>query len=785
MAGFGIDTDSLRGLIERARTARLFRVMGVYLIASWAALQAIDLLSSQFGLPAWFFPLGLGLVVAGLPVIFATALLQTPPCVDGRDPGASAGSAPPPRRLSRMLTWRRAILGGVLAFLSLGIAGATVIWARNRGRVLMDDAVAVMPFHVVAESADLWREGLVDLLSTALDATGEFRASDPRAVLNGWRDAVGDTEQLPDPEVAAKVAGTLGASHVILGSLISIGGNQVRLSADLYSVRWLRKEGSASVEGSEDAITSLIDELTLGLLRSVWQGDEVPDVRLSAMTTASIPALRSFLEGEQAFRRSQFADAQASFAAAIQADSTFAIAYYRLAQTYGWFLGIGASEVPRFLAAAERHSQGLSERDSLIILGWKLADVDGGLEAIPLFERLTARYADDMEIWYGLGDAYFHLGGQMGHPLTRAIPALEKSLELDSTFAPSLIHLVELAYYESDTIRGRMWTDQYLELDSTTLYARSFRLLTPLLLGPAADSAAAAQALDTAGSKLLGWMRARFRLSGSELALYEMVALAGADARHPAEDRAEALWSLGLRYLRHGQTALSLDLLDKALALGSAKMGAPVLYVVATARDLGLLTDSTSARMVEELSAAMDYPRQAAFLASHLAREGRLSEASAALAELDSRADSLLAAGDSAFARSTRGQWWTLRGRIAAVRGDVDSAIAYMRRGLPMVNATWSWPRDLDRYRFALLIQDRGGAQEAIAIFGSLYLNPWTEALGYLQRAKLHERRSEREDAVRYYARFVELWQHADPHLQPRVEAARLAIDRLRGERGS
>ena len=142
----------------------------------------------------------------------------------------------------------------------------------------------------------------------------------------------------------------------------------------------------------------------------------------------------------------------------------------------------------------------------------------------------------------------------------------------------------------------------------------------------------------------------------------------------------------------------------------------------------------------------------------------------------------MLTAGDSAMARSIQGQVWTLRGRIAAVTDSVDAATAHLRRGLAMVNGLRHWPRDIDRYSLANLIRDRGGEDEALRIYGSLYWNPWLEALGYFERAQLHERRREREQALFYYARFIEMWADADSHLQPRVESARRALERLAGE---
>jgi len=780
----------IRNIVDRARSAHLVKVLGVYVLVSSAVLQAIDLLTSQFGLPPWFFPMALGLLLIGLPIITATALLQARSESSDREdavapvtanPGPTDGGGNPMHGLKRLLTWRAAVLGGVLAFIVLGSVGATMVFMRNRGQELHDDAVAVMPFHVVGANGDLWREGLVDLLGTALDATGQFHSSDPRAVLNRWNRAAPDPAELPEPSKAAEVAGQLGAGRVILGSLIRIAPNEVRLAADLYSVRWLRKEATAVVEGPDDQMIDLVDQLTLDLLRSVWEGDDIPDVRTSAMTTASIPALRAYLEGERYFRLSQFDEAQAAFAKAIEQDSTFAIAYYRLAQTYGWFMGLGAEEVPTYLAAAERHSAGLTRRDSLLIRGWKLADVDGDLEAIDLFEDLVARYPDDLEAWHGLGDAIFHMGSQAGRSITSAIRPLERTLELDSTFAPALIHLIELAYHQGDRARGREWTDRYLALDATSMYAQSFRLLTPLEFGPSSDSAQAVAALDTAGADLLHWLALRLRGSGSNLPAYEMVTLALADPRFEKPDRAMAFWHLGEAHLRHGHVAVAIDLFEQASALSDGELDGAVLYTMSDARELGIAVGPASDELVERLADNMKYPYPP--LAVAAAREGRTEKAEEAVAWLESWADSATANGYTARARSLRGRATALRGRIAAVHDSVDTAIDRLRTGLSMINANWNRQRDIERYWLAHLIENRGGEEEAMTIYGSLYWTTWAEPLGLFHRAELHERRGEFEQAGDYYVAFVQLWEDADPHLQPRVESARLALQRIRGER--
>ena len=52
-----------------------------------------------------------------------------------------------------------------------------------------------------------------------------------------------------------------------------------------------------------------------------------------------------------------------------------------------------------------------------------------------------------------------------------------------------------------------------------------------------------------------------------------------------------------------------------------------------------------------------------------------------------------------------------------------------------------------------------------------------------LRLAELYDARGDRANAAEYYARLVAAWENADPHLQPRVAAARKRLAELRIER--
>ena len=50
------------------------------------------------------------------------------------------------------------------------------------------------------------------------------------------------------------------------------------------------------------------------------------------------------------------------------------------------------------------------------------------------------------------------------------------------------------------------------------------------------------------------------------------------------------------------------------------------------------------------------------------------------------------------------------------------------------------------------------------------------------ERAQVYERRGQRQEAIRAYARVVELWKDCDPELRSTREAAQRAVERLTAE---
>ena len=182
--------------------------------------------------------------------------------------------------------------------------------------------VAIAPFRVSeADSSLAWlHEGIVELLTIRLVGEGGIPVADPAAVLR----ASGGS--------AIEVASRVGAVRLIEGTVTGTA-SQVTLSARLSVVPGGQVVARAVVEGSPDSLPQLLDRLAAQLL---GLNAEVDGSRVASMTSASLPAIRAYLAGREAFRGGRMEDAVQRFREATLLDSTFALAGLELSRAAGW-----------------------------------------------------------------------------------------------------------------------------------------------------------------------------------------------------------------------------------------------------------------------------------------------------------------------------------------------------------------------------------------------------------------------------------------------------------------
>ncbi len=210
----------------------------------------------------------------------------------------------------------------------LGLAAAAFLFFRPRGgsTALDDDLLAVAPFDVLDPRLGLWREGMVDLLARNLDGAGPLRTVSPTVVVRRWQGRA-------DRVSATALATNTGAGLAVYGTLVGTGPDSVRLTASVLDVGRNEVVGEAELHGSAGRMDLLADSLTVRVLRELGRTRPIAASRSSGIGSRSLPALRSFLHGEQFFRRAQWDSAETSYQRAVALDSTFAVAYWRLGVT--------------------------------------------------------------------------------------------------------------------------------------------------------------------------------------------------------------------------------------------------------------------------------------------------------------------------------------------------------------------------------------------------------------------------------------------------------------------
>ena len=66
----------MKNLFGEAHRRSLWQVLGIYLAASWVALQVVGEIADSLALPDWVQPLAIILMVIGFPIVLATAFIQ-------------------------------------------------------------------------------------------------------------------------------------------------------------------------------------------------------------------------------------------------------------------------------------------------------------------------------------------------------------------------------------------------------------------------------------------------------------------------------------------------------------------------------------------------------------------------------------------------------------------------------------------------------------------------------------------------------------------------------------
>jgi len=746
------------------------RVAALFAASSVVVLGVVYAVVQLAGLPDWVFYGAVVLLAIGLPIMLLTSHHERRRAV-----ARSAGrmTATPSGGLTPYFTWRKALMGGGVAFAGLGVlstgymtmralgigpAGTLVSSGKlgQRDRLLLADFESFTPDSTVGESVtellriDLGQSRAVSLLEPGQVSELLERMSRPR-------------ESSVTGELAAEMATREGIKAYVTGDVRAVGSGFV-VSARIVAAGTGDALATAreTASGAGDLIAA-VDRLGGKLRERI--GESLRTVRadppLDRVTTTSLEALRLYTQATQMSNRNDYRRAVALLKEAVARDSLFAMAWRRM----GAFMATNpqlAADMRDEGLAAMRRAYALRDRLSHLERGhvealyWWIVENDAE-RSITSYLALLEEYPADATAWNNIAVTYGFLGrfAERDDAYRRAIATGQASATTFGNLLGSLrtrgLHAV------ADTV-----TEQF-----------------------------AARFPDNPAT-----IQARASLAGDRMRWDEVLRLA---EEGPTRYTTLDVWGLNTRAdlarLR-GQLRESDRLREQAI-----RTNAPRFDVSPEDRDFRIELDRTSRRIwfaedrtrfasqVETLwqrnkrftgNLAVGNRRYPPFIGL-FTQVGRTDRARQLTEEfhglLDQRTLDL---------PGTRRAYQRSDGFMALADGRPEEAIEHLRA----VRA------DNRECGFCELVElgdaydQAGNADSALAYF-ERYLQTLGNRMGadaswlartYRRMGELYEARGNREKAVEYYGKFVDLWKGADPELQPAVSDVRQRMARLAGE---
>jgi TolB-like protein/Flp pilus assembly protein TadD len=299
------------------------RITLLYGLAAAAVLAVTWALVRQAGLPGWMFGLAVVLLVIGLPILLAI----------GRIDSARAGGRAT-QGVVRFLTWRNAIVGGVLAFTGWGALASAMAFrapaAGDGGAIRL----AVLPFRNQGDSSSAYFvDGIADQLRGKLTELGAVQV-----IARSSSEQYRATTKSP-----REIGRELDVQYLLSATVLTVrnadGSGRVQVVPELINastgaVTWQQTFDTPLTDLFQ--VQSEIAVRVAGALDVALGANEAR--QLNERPTKSIEAYDAFLKGETARMQAGAAVGRrmaiSYYEQAVALDSSFAIAWARMAQTY-------------------------------------------------------------------------------------------------------------------------------------------------------------------------------------------------------------------------------------------------------------------------------------------------------------------------------------------------------------------------------------------------------------------------------------------------------------------
>jgi TolB-like protein len=749
------------GTEQAIRRGNPLRVAILFVIASVVVIGIVWQLVHRLGLPDWVLYGAVGLLLIGLPIMLMTGWQERQRAV-ARTTGMYVPAQP--AGLARWLTWRKALIGGGLAF--GGLAGLAGVYTAMRlmgigpvgtlvaSGVLKDREPLVLADFENRSADSTLGPSLTEAFRVDLSQSPTVRVLDASAIADalqrmeragGAAFPVALARELAEREgIKALVTGQIdpvGKGYVLSASLIGAGDGKV-----LTAVR--------ETAQSDGELLGAIDRLSKKLRERV--GESLVSIRANAplqqVTTGSLVALKKYTEALRLEEEDQPEAAIPLLQEAVAIDTGFAMAYRKLGVIYGNLGGNDAGQV----AAATRaysHRDRLPELEGDLTAGYyhQFVDYDPA-KSVAAYRAALAINADNLIALNNL-----------------AVTLLSQRQWAEAeSLATRASRLGRGASFFENTIQAQVAQGHLADAAKTVARYAEKAPASPTMLDQRARLALA-QGDYAAGTRLLLQLRDAQRASlGWQVRTNNLLALVSRITGKPGDAE---------RYLREYMTASEGRSDPGGYLFGAAQLA--LLQLDFRARPDSGSAILATALVKHPLAGIPVEDRPYPLLVVAYAKLGRTEIARRLAREAEAAVPEAMRRGDS--------RTWFAAGALAEAEGHpADAAAAYRTWSEQAGECTPCGLFDLARLAdavgrtdSALALYDRALAATSMS---RVMLDAFQLVPALKRSGELYEAKGDRAKASDRYRRFVELWKDADPELQPGVREVRARLARLATE---
>ncbi len=322
----------------------------------------------------------------------------------------------------------------VLVIITLSVIGY-LFTRHDSGKE--DERIPIAVIDFINETNETELNGLSGMLITALEQSKRLSVLTRSRMFDILKQLkISEIERIDESLgrricIEAKVNTLATATIRKFGKLYTIDFKVLNVDKNEYL--FTSKEQGEGQESIPTMIDNLSENVRKGLKEKVSE-IKASTTNVAEITSQNLEAYQHYFKGEEFIDKLDFDLAIEELKKAIKLDSTFGLAYYRLAYAVDWEMNPQHSA--KYITKAISMLNRIPEKERYLARALATNIQEGRSAAIEVLDEMEKIYPNDKEMLYNIGDWSYHIGD-----LVKAKQYLEKVLAMDPVFIRALQHL--------------------------------------------------------------------------------------------------------------------------------------------------------------------------------------------------------------------------------------------------------------------------------------------------------------------------------------------------------